>query len=42
MSVVFPVYTHLRFAYLVTSYYNECLIHSTILNKFQAFKVIKE
>ena len=24
MSVVFPVYAHLLFAYLVSSYYNEC------------------
>ena len=32
VSVVFPVYTHLLFAYLVASYYNECFIHSTILN----------
>ena len=28
----FPVYTHLLFAYLVSSYYNVCFIHSTILN----------
>ena len=32
VSVVFPVYTHLRFANLMSSYYNECFIHSTILN----------
>ena len=32
VSVVFPVYTHLLFAYLVSSYYNECFINSTILN----------
>ena len=32
VSVCFPVYTHLLFAYLVSSYYNECFIHSTILN----------
>ena len=32
VSVVFPVYTHLLFAYLVSSYYNECFIRSTILN----------
>ena len=32
VSVVFPVYTLLLFAYLVSSYYNECLIYSTILN----------
>ena len=32
VSVFFPVYTHLLFAYLVSSYYNECFIHSTILN----------
>ena len=32
VSVVFPVYTHLLFAYLVYSYYNECFIRSTILN----------
>ena len=31
-SVVFLVYTHLVFAYLVSSYYNECFIHSTILH----------
>ena len=42
VSVFFPVYTHLLFAYLVVSYYNECFIHSTILNSFQAFKVINE
>ena len=30
--VVFPVYNHIHFAYLVSSYYNECFIHSTILN----------
>ena len=30
--VVFPVYTHLLFAHLVSSYYNECFIHSTILD----------
>ena len=32
VSVIFPVYTHLLFAYLVSSYYNECFIHSTSLN----------
>ena len=32
VSVVFPVYTNLLFAYLVSSYYNECFIHSTISN----------
>ena len=32
VSDVFPVYTHLLFAYLVSSYFNECFIHSTILN----------
>ena len=32
VSVVFPVYTHLLFTYLVSSYYNKCFIHSTILN----------
>ena len=32
VSVFFPVYTHLLFAYLVPSYYNECFIPSTILN----------
>ena len=32
VSVVFPVYTHLIFAYLVFSFYNEWFIHSTILN----------
>ena len=32
VSVVFPVYTHLLFAYLVFSFYNEWFIHSTILN----------
>ena len=32
VSVVFPVYTHLLFAYLVSSHYNGCFIHSTILN----------
>ena len=32
VSVVFPVYTLLPFAYLVSSYHNECFIHSTILN----------
>ena len=32
VSLVFPVYTHLLFAYLVSSYYNECIIRSTILN----------
>ena len=37
VSVVFPVYTLLLFAYLVSSCYNECFIHSTILNYFQAF-----
>ena len=31
VSVVFPVYTHLLFAYLVSNYYKECFIHSTIL-----------
>ena len=31
VSVFFPVYNHLRFAYLVSSYYNECFINSTIL-----------
>ena len=29
--VVFPVYTHLLFAYLVSSYNNECFIRSGIL-----------
>ena len=29
---VFPVYTHLLFAYLVSSYCNECFIHSIILD----------
>ena len=28
----FPVYIHLLFAYLVSSYCNECFIHSPILN----------
>ena len=42
VSAVFPVYTHLLFAYLVSSYYNECFFHSTFLNLFQAFKVINE
>ena len=32
LIVVFPVYTHLLFAYLMSSYCNECFIHSTILN----------
>ena len=32
LILVFPVYTHLLFAYLVSSYCNECFIHSTILN----------
>ena len=32
VNVFFPVYTHLLFAYLVPSYYNECFIHSTFLN----------
>ena len=32
VSVLFPVYTHLLLAYLVSSYYNECFIHSTIWN----------
>ena len=32
VSVVFPGYTHLLFAYQVSSYYDACLIHSTILN----------
>ena len=32
VNVLFPVYTHLLLAYLVSSYYNECFIHSTILN----------
>ena len=32
VSVVFPVYTHVLFAYLVSSCYNECFMHSTILN----------
>ena len=32
VSVIFPVYTHLLFVYLVSSYYNECFIDSTILN----------
>ena len=32
VSVVFPVYTHLLFAYLVSSHYNESFIRSTILN----------
>ena len=30
VSVVFLVYTHLLFAYLVFSFYNEWFIHSTI------------
>ena len=32
VSVVFPVYTRLLFAYLVFSFYNEWFIHSTILD----------
>ena len=32
VSVVFPVYTHLLFAYLVSSYYNDSFINDTILN----------
>ena len=32
VSMVFPVYTHLIFAYLVFGFYNERFIHSTILN----------
>ena len=32
VSEVFPAYTHLLFAYLVSSYYNECFINSTFLN----------
>ena len=32
VSVVCSVYTHLLFAYLVSSFYNECFIHGTILN----------
>ena len=32
VSVFFPVYTHLIFAYLASSYYNECFIYNTILN----------
>ena len=32
VSVFSPVYTLLLFAYLVFSIYNECFIHSTILN----------
>ena len=32
VSVYFPVYTHLLFANLASSYYNECFIHITILN----------
>ena len=31
VSVLFPVYTHLLFAYLVSSYSNECFINSTFL-----------
>ena len=38
--VFFPVYIHLLFGYLVSSYCNACFIHSTILNKVQAFQVI--
>ena len=30
--LVFLVYSHLLLAYLVSSYYNECFIHSTIVN----------
>ena len=36
VSVVFHVYTHLLFAYLVSSYYYECFIRGPILNWFQA------
>ena len=32
VSVVFPVVTHLIFAYLVFSFYNDWFIHSTNLN----------
>ena len=32
VSVVFPIHTHLLFAYLVSSYFNECFINITILN----------
>ena len=39
LSVFFPVYTHLLFAYLMSCYYNDCFIHSTILNYFQAFEM---
>ena len=42
VSVVFPVNTYLLFAYLVFSLYNEWFIHSTILNWFQASKMINE
>ena len=30
VGVFFLVYTHLLFAYVVSSYYNECFINSTI------------
>ena len=32
VSAFLSVYTHLLFAYLVSSYYNECFIDSSILN----------
>ena len=32
LSVVFPVYTHLLFCLSCVQLFNECLIHSTILN----------
>ena len=40
--VFFSCLYSLTFAYLVSSFCNECFIHSTILNKVQAFKVINE
>ena len=39
VSVVFPVYTRLLFAYLVFSFYNEWFIHNPILN--YSFKLLK-
>ena len=36
--VIFPVYTHFLFAYLVSSYYNEC---SFIALSWTTFKLLK-
>ena len=38
VSVVFPVYTHLLFAYLVSNYYNECLFIALFCTSFMLLK----